>query len=473
MVTYRLDEKYEEMMEDIRDGLEHDELTDEEGNFCTGKVRAKLGELMLNSEHFITMRDNDEMYRYQENGIYKDGSESFIRETAEKIIFNLGYPNRANMSFMNELVAQIKRSSYNERTIFNSKPELVAMENGVYNLLTEEFREPLPEDCLTVKVPIKYDPGATCPNFDAFLSSTVPPESIPLCYQIFGYCLYRAYPIQKAVMLLGNGANGKSTFISALRAFLGAANCEGIPLQNFEANRFAVSRIFGKLANLAADLPPTELKVAGIFKAMTGGDLIYAEEKFKAGYGFVNTAKLIFSCNQLPPTTDQTDAFFRRWIIIDFPNIFEGSAADLGLLAKITSPEELSGIFNTAVIETRKVLVSGLFSNTQNTVEMRERYLRMSDSTAAFYMDCLELAPNNTISKPELYNAYLLYAKTKHYPAVSEKMFSKRLAEQAPIGETRINTNEGVRIHAWRGIQYAEKDVDLVETQKLPGQQGL
>jgi putative DNA primase/helicase len=467
-MRWQLDSKHEEIAEIIQTEILNETLTDEEGNFCVGKVRARLSELLFGAETFLTMKDNEEMYRYQENGIYTDGSETFIRETGEHILNNIGYPNKANISFMNELVNQIKRNSYYERTIFTIHPELIAMENGVYNILTGEIREPKPEDYLTTKIPVKYDVEATCPKFEKFLKETVPEENIPLCFEFFGYCLYRAYPIQKAVMLLGSGANGKSTFISALRSFLGIENCEGIPLQNFEVNRFAVSRIYGKLANLSADLPPTELKGAGMFKALTGSDMIYAEEKFKKGFSFINTAKLVFSCNQLPATSDETDAFFRRWIIIDFPNTFEGDAVDTDILNKITTPEELSGIFNRAVAETRKVIVRGMFSGNQNTAELRERYLRMSDSTAAFHMDCLEIAPDNDIPKQTLYTTYLNYAKKKHYPTVSEKMFFKKLAEHVRIEEVRVNTNDG-RVRVWRGIRFVETD----KPESEPIQSGL
>jgi putative DNA primase/helicase len=68
-------------------------------------------------------------------------------------------------------------------------------------------------------------------------------------------------------------------------------------------------------------------------------------------------AKLIFSTNKIPETEDESDAYFRREIILSFPNRFEdGKGADPNLLNKLTTEEELSGIFNVLAIALRTLL---------------------------------------------------------------------------------------------------------------------
>jgi putative DNA primase/helicase len=52
---------------------------------------------------------------------------------------------------------------------------------------------------------------------------------------------------------------------------------------------------------------------------------------------FVNFAKLIFSANQIPVTPDETDAFFSRLIIINFPNQLLVDKADPSLVEKLTT----------------------------------------------------------------------------------------------------------------------------------------
>lgn len=76
------------------------------------------------------------------------------------------------------------------------------------------------------------------------------------------------------------------------------------------------------------------LKNTGILKKLTGGDSIPAEKKFRPPFQFVNHAKLLFSANEIPMTEDETDAFYSRLIIINFPNQFLGNAADPYLIHK-------------------------------------------------------------------------------------------------------------------------------------------
>src|SRR5208283_2759033 len=86
------------------------------------------------------------------------------------------------------------------------------------------------------------------------------------------------------------------------------------------------------------------------FKMLTGGDSIGTEKKFKDEYSFVNYAKLIFSANKPPKVTDEDSyAFWRRWILIEFPNQFGDDKKDPEILNKLTAEAELSGLLNWAL----------------------------------------------------------------------------------------------------------------------------
>src|SRR5208337_5133071 len=99
---------------------------------------------------------------------------------------------------------------------------------------------------------------------------------------------------------IGDGSNGKSTLINLIKALIGLKNVSSRGLQELEMNRFAKADLYGKLANLYADLPDTALRSVGIFKMLTGGDPITAERKFQNPFKFISGAKLIFSCNKVP-----------------------------------------------------------------------------------------------------------------------------------------------------------------------------
>src|SRR5208283_4554589 len=131
------------------------------------------------------------------------------------------------------------------------------------------------------------------------------------------------FPLRKAVMAVGSGANGKSIFLSAVEAFLGGkSNVSTIPLQKLENDRFANSGLFGKLANVCADLSAESLRTTNTFKLITGGDSIYAERKYECAFQFQPFCKLIFAANKIPLCGEADEAYFDRWIIVPFMRKF-------------------------------------------------------------------------------------------------------------------------------------------------------
>ncbi len=86
------------------------------------------------------------------------------------------------------------------------------MENGLLNIKTGELKPHTPDFLSTVRIPVKYDPNADCPEIKQFLSDIVPEGERALLEEIPGLCLYKKYFIKKMVMLLGGGDNGKTVY---------------------------------------------------------------------------------------------------------------------------------------------------------------------------------------------------------------------------------------------------------------------
>jgi len=413
-------------------------------------IAKRLADLIMSENIFVTTKDNEEVYVYKD-GIYLPHGEVVIKQKVQQYL-----GEEANRYRAEEVVAHIKRSTYIDRSRFDNNLNLIAVKNGVIDLRTGELLPHSPDYFLTVKIPVVYDPDADCPKIKKFFSEVLHPEDIPVIEEFFGFCLYRRYFIHKAFMLVGEGENGKSTLIRLLERFLGPYNVSHVTLQALSENRFAVSELYGKLANTFADLPSAALKDTGVFKILTGEDSIEAERKFKNPFKFVNYAKLIFSCNKLPEAYDDTHAFFRRWIIINFPNNFEGRA-DKNLIEKITTPEELSGLLNLALKGLKRLLENGEFSTGISTEQTREKYLRMSNPVAAFVMDMLEVSPDDFIPKKELYQSFCEYCRQNKLPTITESTFHQKLIRQVNVQDYRPKI-AGKRVTAWRGIRWKVED---------------
>ncbi|GAJ03978.1 unnamed protein product, partial [marine sediment metagenome] len=228
---------------------------------------------------------------------------------------------------VSEVIGHIERSTYTDRKKFNLEKWILNLENGLYNIETGKLSPHTPEFLSTIRIPQAYDPQADCPRIRQFFREVLREEDIAVIEELFGYCLIPDYSIQKAFLLLGDGANGKSTLLEVLKHFIGTNNCTNISLQAIESQRFAVATLFGKLANIYADIPSTKVAHVGLFKMLTGGDAIGAEKKFKDGFSFNNTARLVYSTNKPPQIDEDTLAFWRRWIFINLPNKFDGRKA--------------------------------------------------------------------------------------------------------------------------------------------------
>jgi len=306
------------------------------------------------------------------------------------------------------------------------------------------------------KIPVNYTIDAGCPKIKEFISEIVPESDILLTQEMFGYCLYRDYSLDKAFLLIGEGSNGKSTLLNLLTKFLGKENVSSISLQDLDTNRFAIAELHGKLANIYADLPDLALNHTGKFKMLTGGDIISAERKFKGHFTFVNYAKLIFSCNKVPESRDDTTAFYRRWCIINFPNKFEGENRNPNILEEISTEEELSGLLNWALEGLHRLLKNKQFSNSITTEEIREQYIKQSNPVLAFVEDRLISDSQGEISKDELYRAFCDYCEEIGLPTKAKNVFGRELPRYIAVdsGQTR----EKGRI--WRGIRLIGMDMD-------------
>lgn len=427
------------------------------GCYFDGKkfVPKLLADDIMGLEHFITFISNREIYVWKE-GYFQPLGDVVIEQHCEDL---LKEDFRKNCFL--ETVEYVRACTF--VNAHEPAKNLMNIENGVLNIETSELKPHDPEYLFFNKLAVKYDPNAKGEKIHKFIREiTGSEEDAKVLEEVVGYCLYRSYPFHKALALVGEGANGKSTFLMLVKNFLGIENVSGRGLVDLESNRFAKASLFGKLANIYADLSDDTLQRTGTFKMLTGGDVIGAEKKFKDSFTFVNYAKLLFSCNKLPEVYDDTDAFFRRWIIIVFPNVFYGEKRDPNILKKLTTPEQLSGLLNIALEGLRRLLENEGFSYSKSTEETREDYIRKSDPLAAFIMDCIEENQTETILKQPLYSLFAFYCRKNNLPAVNKDTFFKNISKHVTVTQVRLNRKDiQGRPYAFRGIGFTEEGKKL------------
>ena len=437
-------------------------------NFMIRKEKKKmiqdLFKAINNDTQFIAFKDNKQVYNYN-GGVYQDNGATVIEELVEILI-----QESSNISIINEVINKVRIANYIDRDSISISPNLLCVQNGLIDVLTGELKPHTHEEIFFSKLPINYNPEATCPAINKFLSEVLHEGNIAVMEEYIGYCLLRKFTHHKILILIGDGANGKTTFINLLINFLGKNNIVGIPLQDL-GRRFKKIELFGKLANIYDDLTDRGLQESGSLKMFYGDSPITAEVKHKQkNVTFWNYAKGIFATNKPPEIIhDDSDAFWRRLITITFPNQFLGTQADKNLIETLTTPEELSGLLNLALTGLKRLLSNGVFSYNPSIDDIKHDYIRKSDSVGAFLLDCIEVGGNEPIPKAVLYPIYCEYCLKYKLPSIGKETFGKKLLQKLglSIGQSRLKI-EGKQTTCWTNIKLKSTDEETEE--KQPGQ---
>jgi putative DNA primase/helicase len=256
-----------------------------------------------------------------------------------------------------------------------------------------------------------------------------------LLYEIIGYTLLAGeYPLNKAVMLVGEGRNGKSTYLELVKRLLGSSNVVSVKLQDLtnDRARFSICSLYGKLANIFADLPSEALRNTGLFKVLTGEDSITADRKFRDPITFTNYAKMLYSANELPRVYDLTTAFWRRWLVIEFPNQFPPNEEFRGKLFNEILPKYAPKILAYSLLLVAHVVREGRFSFEESEADYRELWLRETNSVYAFLQDMfregvLAKDPEARVRTDELYSLYVRYCEREEREALPKREFTMEL----------------------------------------------
>jgi P4 family phage/plasmid primase-like protien len=318
---------------------------------------------------------------------------------------------------------------------------------------------------------VTYDMGAICPNIETHFNTVLSSEEDKeLLYEWYGYTLYKRQLIAKSLMLTGKGRNGKSVTISIWKAFLGKENTISLSLQEVNESQFIGSELLHKMCNLAGEIPPVPLKTTKRFKDITGGDRITVDVKFKPRLSFEPYIKMVFSANEIPISYDDTDAFWNRWSIIEFPfkfvsqkeldsmeDISKVKLADPTIIGKLTSDEELSGLLNKALDGLAMLIRKGDFSGNRTSEDVKDFWIRKSDSLKAFIKDCCKLNYDSYVTKTDFRSVYSEYCNDRKIRVMSDKHIRYVLAVMGVSEDRELHLINGERkqIYIWKGIEVA------------------
>lgn len=335
-----------------------------------------------------------------------------------------------------EVLEKIKRLTPADRKKFDNIPlHLIPLENGIYDLESKSLIKFSPIYPFRFKIPISFDINADCPNFLKYLGEVLYEDDRPVVQEWLGYLLYRRYFIKKGMIFVGEKDTGKTVLLNAIIKFIGHENTSGINLQRVSyGDKFGLAALYNKHLNVYDDLSAKDVSDGGGFKICTGGGYQTAEYKFGDSFTFCNFAKLLFACNKIPPIKDVDDnAYYDRWMPIQFDNVIPETEQDKFLIDKLSTPAELSGLLNWALIGLERLLKAGHFSFNKNQDEVKRIMERSGNPLAGFVQDVLEEKAGNRITKELMFEAYSIWAKIKGMSRLSKEQLGRQLEKICPF----------------------------------------
>ncbi|MBQ3462240.1 MAG: DNA primase [Clostridia bacterium] len=391
----------------------------------------------------------EQFYLYQ-GGVFKEITDM----EAQRLVQEQMISREMKMNQILDATHQWKLRVQKDIRELNPNPYIINVKNGLYNVLEDTLTEHNPDYYSTVQLNVTYDEKAKCPRFLKFLEESMcgDMEQVALIQEMLGYFLIPVNSAQKCFVIVGVGGAGKSVLLRVLNdILLGKQNVSNVSWQALN-ERFKTAELFGKLANIFADLPTKYIDDNGIFKALVGEDYLTVEKKNKNPFSFQSCARLLFSCNSIPKNYgDRSEGFYRRLIIMRFNNMVPAEKRDPELIDKFRL--EADGIFLFA-LEGLKRLMKNRFKFSETDVNRAElqQYREESDSVLLFIRDCCETGEDFVVGSTELFNAYKDYCDECGLKPYSQRMFVQQLTTALPnvsrgvdtLGKRRILT--GVRL---------------------------
>ena len=369
--------------------------------------------------HIIKL--NNQLHLYKE-GVYIHG----INEIENEMIQLIPDLNRAKrtevLTYLDVLIRDNEEAG---------NANLIAFQNGIYNLLDDSFTEFSPDYIIPNKINWKYDPEAYSKLADETLNKIAcnDPEIRKILEEAIGSCFYRRNIYGKAFILTGDKSNGKSTFLAMLQRLLGDKNIASLDLKEL-GDRFKTAELFGKLANIGDDIGDEFIPNTAVFKKLVTGERVSAERKGRDPFEFNNYSKLLFSANNIPRMKDKTGAVLRRLIILPFNAKFSESDPDFDPLIKVKlqTDEVMAYLINIGLSGLKRLIQNHMFTRSSKVQKELDEYEEMNNPILGFFAECenedfkIENEPTNKV-----YKRYREYCTANSFQPMSNIEFSKQV----------------------------------------------
>ncbi len=422
----------------------------------------KVANVLQKRNKFVTLRNTEEILLY--NGKIYDHlqAETLIKEQTEILIPNCTKHHRS------EVISKIKAQTYTNIEKFDTDSNLITLENGILNLETLELLPHTPKHLSRVLLPVEYDhplhedveENLKDTLFWQFLKNSFTvndkfrKDDFETVLEIIASPIVKRHVDEKAFMFLGGGENGKSVCLGYIESIIGKNNVSSITLQDISDDKFMRANLAGKSANIFSDLEQNELRHTGKIKAITSNEGIEVQKKHQQGFTLYPFCKLMFSCNRFPKVYDQTQGFFRRWIIVKWERNFENDPARIPYLKEklAKNQDEKNLVFSCLVGISNRLNKVGKFTHSKDWKTIQKEWNENADPIDDFDSNYI-IDSEKHKTKRETYHFYKEIMLDKGETPKGMGQFSKAFAEYR---DEFIIKDNGKTERVWLNIDFKQ-----------------
>lgn len=326
---------------------------------------------------------------------------------------------------------------------------LINCRNGMLRVATGELEPHDPAHLSRTQLAIDWNPAATAPTFDTWLTDRCGTQSEDLL-EAAGLMLCPWVGQRRVVFLFGPSRSGKSTFLRLLEALAGHHKA-AVTLHQLGTNRFAAASLYGRLLNIAGDLSDHHIDDLSLFKQLTGDDLVAGERKFRDQFTFRNRALFVFSANQPPTVSETSRGYLARVRPFLFPRSVEGhedTSTDDRLAA------ELPGVLVRLVEGAQRWIDRGGYLPGDPMVA--DEFAQQSDVAALFASEVVAADKRGFTSGQDMFDAYRDWADANGRGRLGRNKFLKRL--DSTLGDRQRAHGLDSGPTGWRNVRVLPAD---------------
>lgn len=383
-------------------------------------------------DKFNIIKINDQLHIYKD-GVYVNSTKQIERKMIELI-------PRLSQTRRKEVLSYLSVYIEEDSTIADAR--YIAFNNGIYDIVTEELLPLTPDIIITNKIPHNYNKDAYSAICDKSLNQYACNDGAVrrLLEEVVGYTFYRRNELRRSFLLLGDKANGKSTYLHMIQHLLGEDNTCALDLKEI-GDKFRTAAVFGKLCNIGDDISGEYIPDLSTFRKVVSGDKVTVERKGQDPFEFYSYCKFLFSANEIPRTKDPTGSNINRMIIVPFLASFDVTKPDFDpfIKYKLLTEEVMEYLIVLGLKGLKRVLNEHKFTTTRAMEEEKKEYEMLNNPILSFY-ETFDNFENNSVDY--CFEKYLAFCVRDNLQPMTKITFSKTIRKDFQL-ETKVLKIDG------------------------------